>query len=479
MRTFVAVVLASLVSALTISAEAQKAALNDSIDARLETTWQDALQIWEWAEPGYQETQSAALLASRLEAGGFEVERGVAGIPTAFVATIGSGEPVLGILGEYDALPGLSQSASPTREPRPDATYGHACGHHLFGTGSMLAALALADQVKTGTFPGTVRFYGTPAEEGGAAKVYMVRAGLFDDCAAVLHWHPGDRNSAGDPTNLARIAAKFQFYGQSAHAAGAPEQGRSALDAVELMNYATQLMREHTPDFTRIHHIITSGGSAPNVVPDFAEAYYYVRHPDATVVKSLFRRLLLCAQAGALATETRLEIEHLGGTHNIMPNDTLSSVTLNNLRELNTMKYNEEEYSFARTLARSLVAPADPRLITQVFDRSGEVTKGSTDVGDISWVTPTTGLRTACWVPGTPAHSWQAVAAGGTTIGKQGMVLAARVIAATAWDLAHDPDTLRAAQKELESRLLEGRYSAMVQPDQAPPLDYRDPATPR
>lgn len=458
---------------------AQKAALNDSIDTHAEAAWQDALKIWEWAEPGYQETKSAALLADRLEAGGFRVERGVADIPTAFVATIGEGPPVLGILGEYDALPGLAQEAAPTRTPRSGATYGHACGHHLFGTGSMLAALALAEQVKAGNLPGTVRFYGTPAEEGGAAKVYMVRAGLFDDCSAVLHWHPGDRNSAGDPTNLARIAAKFRYYGRSAHAAGAPEQGRSALDAVELMNFAAQLLREHTPDFTRIHHIITSGGSAPNVVPDFAEVYYYVRHPDATIVKSLYRRLLLCAEAGALATETRLEVEYLGGTHNIMPSDTLSSVTLKNLKELAGIRYTEEESAFAAELQKTLIAPADIDIIGEVFDQKGEVTKGSTDVGDISWVTPTTGFRSACWVPGTPAHSWQAVAAGGTRIGRQGMVLAARVLAATAWDLAHDPETLSAAREELDLRLSEGQYSAMLQQDQKPPLDYRDPPKPR
>lgn len=467
----------SIVPALlvSLSAMAEKNALNDFIDDRAESVWQDALQIWEWAEPGYQETKSAALIADRLESEGFSVQRGVANIPTAFVASIGSGTPILGILGEFDALPGLSQQAVPTHTPRAGATYGHACGHHLFGTGSMLAALALAEQIKEGTLPGTIRYYGTPAEEGGAAKVFMVRAGLFDDCDAVLHWHPGDRNSAGDPTNLSRIAAKFRFYGRSAHAAGAPEQGRSALDAVELTNYAAELLREHTPDFTRIHHVITFGGSAPNVVPDFAEVYYYVRHPDATVVKGLYRRLLLCAQAGALATETRLEVEHLGGTHNIMPNDTLSRITLNNLRDLNDMRYSEEEYAFAKEVQRSLVAPADLNIIGKVFDRQGDVSKGSTDVGDISWVTPTTGFRTACWAPGTPAHSWQAVAAGGTTIGRKGMILAARVIAATAWDLAHAPDTLRAARKELDARLKKGQYGAMLSPGQEPPLDYRDP----
>jgi aminobenzoyl-glutamate utilization protein B len=302
----------------------------------------------------------------------------------------------------------------------------------------------------------------------------MVRAGLFNDCDAVLHWHPGDRNTAGDPTNLARFAAKFRFHGTAAHAAGSPEQGRSALDAVELMNHAAQLLREHTPDFTRIHHVITSGGDAPNVVPAFAEVYYYVRHPDHRVVKDLYRRLLLCAEAGALATETRLEVEPLGGTYNLLPNDALTSVTLRNLQELTAISYTSDELAFAEELQRTLPAPAPLALAGRVIDRDGDLSKGSTDVGDVSWVVPTTGFRTACWVPGTPAHSWQATAAGATTIGRKGMELAARVLAATAWDLAHDPVALERARIEFEHRTGQQPYAAMLEPDQQPPLDYRN-----
>ncbi len=459
-------------------ARADKAALNTAIDARLEDTWQSALKIWDWAEPGYQEVKSSALLAQTLEDAGFKVERGVADIPTAFVATLGSGKPIIGILGEFDALPGLSQEAVPQKEPRPGNSYGHGCGHHLFGAGSMLAALALAEQIKAGEMPGTIRYYGTPAEEGGAAKVFMVRAGLFQDCDAVLHWHPGDRNTAGDPTNMARISAKFRFRGKAAHAAGAPEQGRSALDAVELMAHASELLREHTPDYTRIHHIITAGGDAPNVVPAFAEIYYYVRHPDAAVVYELYRRLLLCAQAGAMATETQLEVENLGGTYNLLSNDALTDVTLRNIRALANITYTDEEKRFAEQIHQTLDAPADLGLSAKVLDRDGEVSKGSTDVGDVSWVTPTTGFRTACWVPGTPAHSWQAVAAGGTTLGRKGMELAARVLAATAWDLAHDPDTLARAKQELERRTKHLPYAPMIEKNQKPPLNYRDAPEP-
>lgn len=478
MRYNTILLITMLITSAPSIARADKSALNTAIDARLEATWQDALKIWDWAEPGYQEVKSSTLLAETLEAAGFKIEHGVADIPTAFVASIGHGKPILGILGEFDALPGLSQEAVPHKQPRPGNGYGHACGHHLFGTGSMLAALALAEQIKAGEMPGTIRFYGTPAEEGGAAKVFMVRAGLFNDCDAVLHWHPGDRNTAGDPTNMARISAKFRFRGKAAHAAGAPEQGRSALDAVEIMAYASELLREHTPDYTRIHHVITAGGDAPNVVPAFAEIYYYVRHPDAAVVYDLYRRLLLCAQAGAMATETELEVENLGGTYNLLSNDALTDVTVRNIRELVNITYTDEERQFAEQIQKTLDTPADLRLSAQVLDREGEVSKGSTDVGDVSWVTPTTGFRTACWVPGTPAHSWQAAAAGGTTIGRKGMELAARVLAATAWDLAHDPETLKRAKQELDRRTAHLRYTPMLEKNQKPPLNYRDAPEP-
>ena len=267
---------------------AQKGAMSESIRQREQATWALATKIWELSEPGYQEIESSKLLADALEHAGFRVERGVAEIPTAFTATFGQGSPVIAILGEYDALPGLSQQAVPEQMPREGATYGHACGHHLFGAASASAAIALAEQIRSGQLRGTVRFYGCPAEEGGSGKAFMVRAGLFQDCDAALHWHPSGRNTAGDASCLSRAAVKFQYHGRSAHAAGSPEQGRSALDAVELACHASELLREHTPDFTRIHHVITSGGSAPNVVPDFAEVFFYIRHPKADVVRELY-----------------------------------------------------------------------------------------------------------------------------------------------------------------------------------------------
>ncbi len=453
----------------------QKAALSESIQKRDQQFWEAALKIWGWAEPGYQEQKSSALLAKLLEEAGFQLERGVAEIPTAFTATFGSGEPVIAILGEFDALPGLSQQAVPYRQPSEHVPYGHGCGHHLFGVASASAAIAVAEQIKSGQIQGTIRFYGCPAEEGGSAKVFMVRAGLFDDCTAVLHWHPSSRNSAGDRSSLARMAVKFRFHGKAAHAAGAPEQGRSALDAVELTNFAAQLLREHTPDFTRIHHVITAGGGAPNVVPDFSEVYYYIRHPKGKTVRPLYDRLVLCAKASALATETELNIGFEGGIREILPNNTLSQIAMDNLKQLNDLQYTVEETKFALKLQQAIPKPRPLTDIHKVHDRSGTIGKGSTDVGDVSWVVPTTGFTTACWVPGTPGHSWQAVACGGTGIARKGMNLAARVLAASAWDLFHSLETLVAAKTEQERRLGEAKYQSLMQPNQKPPLDYRKP----
>lgn len=464
-----------LITLVNTAALADKPELCTSVDRRADECWDTALEIWRLAEPGYQEVKSSALLAAMLEEAGFKLEREIAGMPTAFVASYGEGSPVIAVLGEFDALPGLSQDAVPQPQPCEPGGYGHACGHHLFGVASASAVIAIAEQIKAGAIKGTVRFYACPAEEGGAAKVFMVRDGLFNDCDAALHWHPGSRNAAGDATCLSRAAVKFRFHGRSTHAASSPEQGRSALDGVEITNYAAELMREHTPDNTRIHHVITDGGRAPNVVPDFAEVYYYVRHPKSDTVRELYERLVLCAKAGAMASETRLEIDYQGGTLEILPNDTLSRVTLKNLEELNDIEFSADEIQFASRIAETLAEPKPISSIEEVLDRKGSVNQGSTDVGDVSWVTPTTGFSTVCWAPGTPGHSWQAVAAGGTTIARKGMLLASKVMAATAWDLYTRPELLAAAKQELAGRVKETPYRTLLEKDQKPPLTYRNP----
>lgn len=467
-----------IVGTVTMTARGDQADVVKAVESRADVAWDMAKKIWEYAEPGYQETKSSALLADALERAGFNVERGVAKIPTAFTATFGEGKPVIGILGEYDALPELAQEAVPVRQPREGGTgYGQACGHHLFGVASATAAMAVAEQINTGAIKGTVRFYGCPAEEGGAAKVFMARACLFADCDACLHWHPGSRNAAGDSSCLARIAVKFRFHGRAAHASGSPEKGRSALDALTLTMHAVELLREHTPEGTRLHHTVTSGGGAANVVPEFAEGFFYVRHPKADVVSQLYPRLLKCAQAGALATETRLEVVNLGGTMELLPNDALARVARANLTKLTDLKYDADEMKFAVRLRETIPDKLPPiEDVGRVIDTSGKTTMGSTDVGDVSWQVPTAGFTTACWVPGTPGHSWQAVACGGTTIGKKGMMLAAKVLAANAWDLYQDSKLLDESKAEFKRRLAGRTYKPLLEKDQAAPLDYRLPA---
>jgi len=305
--------------------------------------------------------------------------------------------------------------------------------------------------------------------------VYMVRAGLFKDVSAVMHWHAADVNSAGLGKALANKTVKFRFHGQSAHASGAPDKGRSALDGVEAMNHMVNLMREHVPPDARLHYVITSGGSAPNVVPDFAESYYYVRHADTRIVEEIFDRVVKAGEGAALGTGTRMEYEIIGGVHSLLPNETLARVMHAKLREVGGVNYTDEERAFAEKLYSSLMAPTLPlgsEAVVQEFDfeRPGI---GSTDVADVSWNVPTVGLRTATWVPGTSAHSWQAVAAGGMTIGNKGMNNAAQILALMGVELFTHPGLIEKARAEFESRRGPDFEYKPVLGDRAPPLDYR------
>ena len=477
-----ACLLLSSCSLLLLSGQPAAAASNDAsrvtsfVEARRAADRDVALAIWGRAEVGYKEVQSSELLQEQLRAAGFEVKGGVAGIPTAFVATAGSGKPVIGLLAEFDALPGFSQSAVPERSSIKGRSSGHACGHHLFGAGSTSAAIAVKQWLEQTRTAGTIRLYGTPAEEGGAGKVYMARAGLFGDVDVVLHWHPGDSNDASPNGSLANRSAKFRFQGQSSHAAGAPEQGRSALDGVEAMDYMVNMLREHVPQETRIHYVITSGGSAPNVVPDFAEVFYYVRHPDPRVLEEVWGRVLKTADAAALGTGTRVQYEVIHGAYSLLPNHTLANVMDRELRAVGGVKYDAAEQGFAEKLQKTLIAQGKPlgsqELIQPLRPRQEY---GSTDVGDVSWLVPTVGLRTATWVPGTPAHSWQAVAAGGMSIGLKGMEVASKTLARAAVALYRDPKVIREARAEFDTARGAGFAYAALLGDRDPPLDYRDP----
>ena len=441
------------------------------------TAYKDvALQIWNYAEVGYKEQKSSALLQETLKANGFFVEAGVAAIPTAFVATYGSGKPIIGILAEYDALPGLSQDTVAERKALESKNAGHGCGHNLFGTASIAAGIEIKKLMESGKLKGTVKVFGCPAEEGGSGKVYMVRAGLFNGVDVVIHWHPGDKNTITLTSALANKSAKFRFHGLSAHAAAAPDKGRSALDAVEAMDNMVNMMREHVPQETRIHYVITNGGKAPNVVPDFAEVYYYVRHPKKEEVKELFERVVKAAKGAAIGTETTVDYEVIGGTHDLLLNRTLAEAMQKNLEQVGGVSYTDEEVSFAKKIQASFnykVPAINTADSIQPLKAENDAGGGSTDVGDVSYTVPTVGLSAATWIPGTPAHSWQAVACNGKNLGTKGMLVAAKTMALTAIDLFTNPSLIDKATDEFIKSKGDYKYESLLG-DRPPALNYRD-----
>ncbi|WP_108812531.1 amidohydrolase [Sphingorhabdus sp. Alg231-15] len=454
--------------------EPQEAEILAAIDARYDETASVARQIWEWAEVGYQEEKASGLLQQSLRAQGFTIEAGVAEIPTAFVAEYGKDGPVIAILAEFDALPGINQDAVATRSPIAGKTAAHACGHNLFGAGSLEAAIAVKKWLDQSGTPGRVRLYGTPAEEGGSGKVYMVRAGLFDDVDFALHWHAGDENSAAARTTLANRSAKFRFRGVSAHAAGAPEKARSALDGVEAFNLMINMMREHVPQDSRIHYVITEGGTAPNVVPDFAEVFYYVRHPDPDGVEAIWKRLEDAARGAALGTGTKVEWEVIHGNNPLLVNEPLAKMMDSKLRQVGGITYTAKEQEFAEQIYASFDSPKH-ELGSESEIQPYDVTLGygSTDVGDVSYATPTVGLSTAAWVPGTSAHSWQSSAASGMSIGFKGTQVAAKALTLAAIELYTNPELRREAKTEFDTARGPDYVYKSLLGDRDPPLDYR------
>lgn len=470
--------LAFILTAAAALPAADRNGLLRSMDVRAAQFGELSRQIWEYAETGYKEHKSAALLKSELQKAGFRIQDRVADIPTAFTATWGQGKPVIGILGEYDALPELSQENQPQRQPRTAGAPGHGCGHNLLGVASAFAAISVKDYMTENKMAGTVRFYGTPAEEGGGGKIYMARAGVFSDLDAAITWHPGSSNSAGLESSLANINAKFRYYGRAAHAAGSPQLGRSALDALLLTSHAIELLREHVPSSTRIHYIITRGGAAPNIVPDFTEGYYYARSPSMTTLDNVWERMLKCAQAGALATETRLEVELLNSVYNLLPNEPLARLFHRHLMDVGGIKYSAEERAFAETLRKSFATEGQLPLGSEErimpFQGEGGLMPGSTDVSDVSWMVPTAQFYVATYPAGTPAHSWQATACAGSTLGRKGMTLAAKVLALSALDLLTNPELLKNAKADFDQRRGVHAYRSRVPADRKAPLNYRE-----
>ncbi len=444
-----------------------------------------AKSIWEHPELGVQETYASQLLAEQLKEAGFSVEMGVGQMPTAFVASWGEGRPIIGILGEYDALPSLSQKMSTIKDPIEEDGPGHGCGHNLLGVGALGAALAVKAAMEEKSIEGTIRYYGCPAEETLVGKVYMARDGVFDDLDAAITWHPAFANSLWASSALALNSFKVNFHGRASHAGGSPEMGRSALDGVQLMDVGVNYMREHIIKDARVHCVITDGGRAPNVVPPYAQVWYYVRAPKRDQVEEIYAWVLNIAQGAALMTETTYDVEFLTGCYNVLPNDVIGDLLMEKLKVVGAPQFTEEEKAFAKQLQETFPPGSiekslerykmtreevgDPLCdkVIEPYDK-GEVMGGSTDVGDVSHIAPTAQLTTCCEALGTPGHSWQTVVTSGSSIGFKGMMVAARVLALTALDLETKPELLQAAREEFE-KSTDGKKYVSPLPEEAIP----------
>ncbi|MFX1536080.1 MAG: M20 family metallopeptidase [Promethearchaeota archaeon] len=451
-------------------------------------------KIWNYAEIGLFEEKSSKLLADTLEKAEFKIERGVADMPTAFIASYGTERPIIAILGEFDALPGLSQVAEPVKKPIKEGAPGHGCGHNLFGAACLAACMAVKELIDLGEVKGTIRFYGCPAEENADAKGWMVKAGLFNDVDISLTWHPSELNMITTVNFQAIYSVLFKFHGRSAHAAGDPFNGRSALDAVELMNVGSNYLREHIISDARIHYVITNGGEAPNVVPAEASVWYYIRAPRLDQVKEIYSRVIKVAKGAALMTETEVEIQFLGGSANLLPNITLEEVLFEKMKEVGSPPFSKGDQNFAQEIRKTFpqdyfdnlleMLPQDMReFVEQLRDVNlcnvtvpilgrGKVLGGSTDVGDVSWVTPTAQFTSACFTIGTPGHSWQSVAQAGMSIGHKGMLNAAKILALSAIELMQKPELIEKARKEFEEKIKKTPYESSIPDGVKPPIEY-------
>lgn len=449
------------------------------IDTHRDTLHAVNQRIWNHPEVGLQETRAMAELTALLERGGFRVQRGVAGMPTAFVATAGSGRPIIGILAEYDALPGTSQAAAPEKQPRTGGAAndaGHACGHSIFGTASTAAALAAWNAAHAARLPGTIRLYGTPAEETGIGKCYMQRAGLFDDLDAALHWHAGDKNRVGYASSKAVVSIKFRFEGVSAHASMSPHDGKSALDGVELMNIGTNFLREHLKEDARMHYVVTDGGGQPNVVPPTAEVWYYLRADAHRDVERMLARVRDIARGAALMSGTQVTDRIDSDIFEVLPNRPLSELLQQQLERVGPPRFDAAERDFARRTQAGLAdAPSAPLAedVVPLADQPWHM-PASTDVGNVSWTVPTGGLNVASYTLGAPGHSWQVVACTGTSIGEKGMMVAARTLAGATLELLTDPRRVAAARADFEARVARQAKPVYTLPaDQPAPVAIR------
>lgn len=449
-------------------------------------------RVWGMPETLYTEHRSVAEHKAMLDAKGFRVTECAAGIPTAILGEAGKGGPVIAILGEFDALPGLSQVAgiAEPREVEPSGS-GHGCGHNLLGAAALLAACAVKDWLEETGTPGRVRYYGCPAEEGGAAKTFMVRDGLFKDVAAAITWHPAAMTRVDDPFSLANTRMDFTFTGRASHAAMSPHLGRSALDAVELMSVGVNYLREHVPQDTRIHYAyLEAGGKAPNVVQALAKVRYSIRSLSLTEMLSVVERVKDVARGAALMTETNVDMQMFSAVSNTLGNDVMDNVMQAAMDELGGVPFDENDRAYARSIQETLskkdientyrTVAMTPREDEPLCDYvipmrpGGELMVGSTDVADVSWAVPTTEALVATHAIGTPGHTWQITAQGKSPAAHKGMTYAAKVMARTAEKLFGNPKTIESAQAEHAEKLKRDPYTCPIPSDVSPPFQPRE-----
>lgn len=475
------IILPVLVSLSFFILEAQELTISDnkkSVIASITDQRGDLIElsdkIWSYEEVAFLEKQSSEALAEYARSQGFNVTRGVAGIPTALVAEYGSGKPVIGILGEFDALPGLSQKTVPYKDPRNPGGAGHGCGHNLFGVASLGAATAIKEMIAAGDLEGTIRFYGTPAEEKFFGKLWMVREGLFDDVDIVMDWHPSAETKADVQSSLALVDFMVEFYGQAAHASGDPWNGRSASDGLELYTTGINYYREHVKPTVRIHYHIQDGGQVVNVVPDYSRIWVRVRDTKREGMEVVWKRVEEMAEGAAIMADVDHKISLISGVHEVLPNRTGGAALQKNLEYLGEIKYTEEEISFAKKIQEATDKP-QVGLDTSI-DPMEETLEhpmgGSTDVGDVSWVVPTIRLRATIAPKDTPWHSWAVVACGGMSIGHKGMIYAAKALSMTMVDLYEKENLRKEIKAEFKERKGDYEYKGIV-PDGPPPINYK------
>ncbi len=452
-----------------------KTAVIEDLDGRFQELTELSDKIWSYEEVAFREFKSSEALAEYAEAQGFTVTKGVGEIPTAFVAEYGTGGPIIGIMGEFDGLPGLSQKAVPTKDPIHEGGAGHGCGHNLFGTASLGAATAIKDLIEAGKIEGTIRFYATPAEEKFFGKLWMIRAGLFDDVDVMMDWHPSAETKADVQSSLALVDFMVEFYGQAAHASGDPWNGRSASDALELYTTGINYYREHIKPTVRIHYHIQDGGKVVNVVPDYARIWTRVRDTKRDGMEEVWKQVERIAEGASIMANVDYKINLISGIHEILVNRTGGEAMQQNLEYLGPIDYTEDEVNFAKLIQKETGKPevGMDMAINPLEETQEHPMGGSTDVGDVSFVVPTIRLGVTTAPKGTPWHSWAVVACSGMSIGHKGMGYASKALAMTMVDLYENPELIEKVKAEFKERKGDYVYKGIL-PDGPPPLDYKE-----